>query len=82
MPEKTLTEILSEMMAAMKTMAENQTKLQAEQACLAVAMGESGIILLDNTKKLNNQGVALIRLWHEAGLPIADAPEVPPEAVN
>jgi hypothetical protein len=69
-------------MDLMKTMTSNQEKLQLEQARLRVAMGESGLIVLTNAETLRNVGAAVVRLWHEAGLPIADAPEVPPEAVN
>jgi hypothetical protein len=45
-------------------------------------MGESGLILANHAETMRNLGSATVRLWHEAGLPIADAPSVPPEAVN
>jgi len=56
--------------------------LEAEQARLKVAMGASGLIVISNATTLRHVEAAVVRLWHEAGLPITDAPEVPPEAVN
>ncbi len=82
MSEKTLVEMMQEMLAAMKVMTGTLEKLEAEQARLGKAMGESGIVLLNHAKTLNNLGSAVVRLWHEAKLPVNEAPETPPETVN
>jgi len=82
MSDKTLVEMMQDIMDLLKTVTSNQEKLEAEQARLKVAMGESGLIVISNATTLRHVEAAVVRLWHEAGLPITDAPEVPPEAVN
>ena len=82
MEEKTLVEMMEDLMGLMKTVTANQEKLEAEQKRLATAMGESGLIVINNATTLSHLGAAVVRLWHEAGLPIDQAPAVPPEAVN
>ena len=77
-----LIKIVQQMHEAMKTVAANQEKLLAEQGRAAKAIGEAGIILQDHAEKIRNTGSAVVRLWHEAGLPIEEAPQPPPGPVN
>ena len=82
MTEKTLAEMLEELVAGMKTLVANQEKFQAEQQCQGLALGEVGLALIDHAKSLRDQGAAVVRLWHAAGLPIAEAPQMPEGPVN
>jgi hypothetical protein len=68
-----LVKIVQQMHEAMKTVASNQEKLLAEQERMGKAIGETGIILQDHAQKIRNTGAAVVRLWNEAGLPVAEA---------
>lgn len=70
--EKTLMELMQEMLVAMKVVTASLEFLQAEQERLGKAAGEIGLLL-------TVQGQAIQRLWHHAGLPEdLRFPEPPP----
>ena len=82
MTEKNLVQMMQDLMDLMRKMTENQEKMQSEQQRLGIAMGESGLILANHAETLRKLGAATVRLWHEAKLPVNEAPETPPEVIN
>ena len=79
---KKLVAIMQTMSQAMQTMTNNLERLTEEQARAGKAIGEAGIILQDHAQTIRNLGAAVVRLWHEANLPIEEAPQPPPGPVN
>jgi len=66
--------MVAELVEGMKRVVANQEKLMEQQQKQALALGEAGLSLIDHTQNLRNLGAAVVRLWHEAGLPINEAP--------
>jgi hypothetical protein len=79
---KKLVAIMQTMSQAMQTMTNNLERLTEEQARAGKAIGEAGLILQDHAQNIRNIGAAVVRLWHEANLPIEEAPQPPPGPVN
>jgi hypothetical protein len=77
-----LVAIMQTMSQAMQTMTNNLERLTEEQARAGKAIGEAGLVLQDHAQVIRNLGSAVVRLWHEAHLPIEEAPQTPSGPVN
>ena len=70
-----LLRLMMEMTTAIKTLAENQSRLAAEQDHCGKAIGEFGIVLHNHAETLRYAQDALTVVWKQLGLPIDQSPQ-------
>jgi len=80
-----LVKIVQEVLGSIRTVIANQEKFateleafKAEQQRAGKALGEAGLILQNHAEVVRSHGGAIVTLWREAGLPLADAPTIEP----
>jgi K+/H+ antiporter YhaU regulatory subunit KhtT len=79
---QTMSQAMQTMSTTLEKLTEEQARMAQEQERMGKAIGEAGLILQDHTQNIRNIGAAVVRLWHEANLPIEEAPQPPPGPVN